>query len=419
LIVLKERKKTLYVPIASALVVALLCSCSSEESGVKLVIGDPEGLVPGTVDSLVVTCAYYGPGGELERERGQYQVEKMPQSLVVYRGKEASYGVRFWIDGLGGGRRVLAGYQSALFPSSGMRTVEVELTRDCLEQCLGEGEHCENGRCMPDASPLFPEPDAGTEGDVELEVADGDGEGEEEYDLAEDPAVEDAPEEDVEDGVEEIEPDGPGSCTPSDFVGQEMCSPGYKCAFKESEGCSPSALCDIEGTMTERQTCRATGTTDNCRAGLVCLDDGYDSRCRHFCDSDADCGGGNAGCIIRVTTTECPDGLEDVMTCTTDCDYFAQTGCLAGQACRAMIFDGAARVYSRCSHAGSGTQGSPCPNGEFDCAAGFGCFIVGEEPSTEDLCLKLCNYEGGAPTCEDGLNCSRGTDWPLPIGACL
>jgi hypothetical protein len=401
----------------------MLLSCSTENSSVRLVVRDPEGLVPGTVDSLVVTSAYYGPGGELDRERGQYQVEKMPQSLVVYRGTEARYGVRFWVDGLGGGRRVLSAYQSALFPSSGVRTVEVELTGDCLERCLGEGEHCENGRCLPDASPLFPEPDAGTEGDAEPEMPDEEGEEEAEGEEAEEAeAVEDdIPADDAADGDEDpdIGPDGPGSCTPSDFVGQEMCSPGYKCAFADSGGCTPSAQCDVEGTMMERQACHATGTSDNCRAGLACLNDGYESKCKRYCGSDTDCEGGNAGCLIRVTTDGCPDGLEGVITCTADCDYFAQAGCLAGEGCRVIIAGSPAKAYSQCSHAGSGTQGSPCPNGEFDCAAGFDCFIVGEEPDTQDLCLKLCNYEGGTPACDAGLTCSRGADWPMPIGACL
>jgi hypothetical protein len=169
--------------------VLLLLSCSPGESAVKLVIGDPEGLVPGTIDSLVVTCAYYDPESELGRERLQFQVEKMPQSIIVYRGKEASYGVRFWIDGLGEGRRILSAYQSVLFLSSGMRTVEVVLTRDCLDKCLEEGEYCENGRCRPDASPLFPETDASVDEDAV--------EGEDTY--GEDPTVEvDVPDETVE-----------------------------------------------------------------------------------------------------------------------------------------------------------------------------------------------------------------------------
>jgi hypothetical protein len=51
--------------------------------------------------------------------------------------------------------------------------------------------------------------------------------------------------------------------------------------------------------------------------------------------------------------------------------------------------------------------------------AGYDCFAVDNGTTVVDLCLKLCNYSGGYPACDPGYVCQRGTDWPLPVGACL
>jgi len=243
-------------------------------------------------------------------------------------------------------------------------------------------------------------------------------------DVAPDPDVDaDLPVEDVhvdDVPVEDTPTDpGPGTCTPSDFPYQAMCSTGNKCTLGDSTSCTPAALCDLPGPQGENQICTGSGDSDNCQRQFVCLGDGVEDRCRKFCGVDADCTGANSGCLIEISTPSCPDGLTGVKVCTHNCDYFYQTGCQTGQACRVLMPLYATRVYSDCTAAGSGTQGSLCPNGSIDCAAGYDCFEVTEGTIVTNECLKLCNYSGGYPTCDYGYTCSRGTDWPTPIGACL
>jgi|GEM_PF-2824054 len=217
--------------------------------------------------------------------------------------------------------------------------------------------------------------------------------------------------------IEDIPPDpGPGTCTPSDFPVQIQCNGANKCTLGASTGCTPTAICDVPGPQGNNQICTASGLSDNCMKGYVCLGDGAMNTCRKFCSTDLDCRsiGVNSGCQIQIATSSCPSGLTGVKTCTFHCDYFYQTGCQSGQACRFLIDSG--RAYSDCTSAGTGRQGSPCPNGSSDCAPGYDCFLV---DGTTQECLKICNYSGGYPTCDWGTTCSRGTDWPLPIGACI
>jgi hypothetical protein len=213
---------------------------------------------------------------------------------------------------------------------------------------------------------------------------------------------------------------GPGTCTASDFPVQTQCNSGYKCTLGTTTSCAPTGLCDLPGPQGENDICTGSGDSDNCQAGFICLGDGVEERCREFCSTDSDCLGANAGCLITISTGSCSTGLTGVKVCSHNCDYFYQTGCQSGQACRALVPIAAFQVYSDCTAAGTGTQDASCPNGSTDCAPGYDCFDVDDGSGiTQPLCLKLCNYSGGFPTCDYGYTCSRGTDWPLPIGACL
>lgn len=217
-------------------------------------------------------------------------------------------------------------------------------------------------------------------------------------------------------GVEDIYIDpGPGTCSPSDFPNQTMCNPGFKCTFGTTTGCMPDAICDTAGPQEENQICTVSSMSDNCQAGLICLSDGYEGRCKKFCSSDFDCFGGSSGCVSGIATPTCPTGVTGVSYCTHNCDYFYQSGCDVGQACRFIIPEGSSIAYSECSHAGSGTQGAPCPNGSVDCAIGYDCFIV----DGTSQCLQICNYTGGYPSCPFPYTCTQGAGWPYNVGACL
>jgi hypothetical protein len=213
---------------------------------------------------------------------------------------------------------------------------------------------------------------------------------------------------------------GPGTCSASDFPVQLQCNSGYKCTLGTSTSCTAATLCDVPGPQGENQNCTGSSSSDNCQRGFVCLGDGVMSACRKFCNVDSDCAGGNAGCQISISTTACPTGLTGVKTCSHNCDYFYQTGCQTGQACRFLAVPGATRAYSDCTAAGTGVQNSSCPNGSTDCAAGYDCFEIDYGGGDVRLeCAKICNFSGGYPTCDGSTTCARGTDWPLPLGACL
>jgi len=99
------------------------------------------------------------------------------------------------------------------------------------------------------------------------------------------------------------------------------------------------------------------------------------------------------------------------------CDPFATpTGCANGEACRPFVQYpqdecDTERYGAVCIPAGTGTQGSPCANGD-GCADGFVCVISGAGVQ----CVKLCKLDE-IGSCEGGLVCE-----PIDVpgfGGCL
>lgn len=146
----------------SLIVLFLLVSCGESNSAIKLIIFSDEDIVPNTINKIKTTYVYYGTEIETTHfeEETEYQVSELPQTLVVHRGSIYNYGVRFWIDGYMNDNWIIAHYASSLFPGSGVKEIEVNLTEDCFGKCLSREEHCENGRCVSNIDPTFPELDA-------------------------------------------------------------------------------------------------------------------------------------------------------------------------------------------------------------------------------------------------------------------
>ncbi len=219
--------------------------------------------------------------------------------------------------------------------------------------------------------------------------------------------------------ADDVAGDLPTTCTVVDLVNQTMCGAGRKCTFVAIDASgNPIPICDTAGPQGWNQACGAGGVSDNCQAGYICLGDGSTNVCRRYCSSDSTCtsypGGPNAACEIGINhggTT-----VIGVTTCSFHCDPLYQTGCNAGQSCRAN-FPGDYTFFSDCGTAGSGTA---CMAGTGqDCPVGQDCFNINDGYGTCNACLRYCGYSSGYPACSGLDTCSQGTGWSSTIGVCF
>lgn len=114
---------------------------------------------------------------------------------------------------------------------------------------------------------------------------------------------------------------------------------------------------------------------------------------------------------------DCPDAATEPPYL--ECDPLAEgpTGCAGGEACYPFVrypeTECEQESYGAiCVVEGTGTQGSPCGNGETYCKGGFVCVVSGAGVQ----CVKLCDLEK-ISACPDGLVCE-----PLDVegfGGCL
>jgi hypothetical protein len=110
---------------------------------------------------------------------------------------------------------------------------------------------------------------------------------------------------------------------------------------------------------------------------------------------------------------ECPTGV---------CNYQAQTGCPANQACRPQFTTVSPDVSPGCEAAGTGKSGATCASGG-DCAVGYFC-------ASDGACHKQCCH-GDWSACDPGESCFRelqvkaggvitdsGMELCFPVGSC-
>jgi len=177
-----------------------------------------------------------------------------------------------------------------------------------------------------------------------------------------------------------------------DLVANTGCPAGQSCRIHraQTETGDPlvTTVCSPDGT-----TARGRACVENreCAAGLECvLTPGLERTCRPFCNSPADCGGGDTRC----TQMFMPPSPE-VGHCSDGCDPLDSTAvCGAGRQCRLVVSpivgSGMDDFITNCGPIGPGVDGDPCPSG-FDCAPGFVC---------ESACFALCDRD--APSCARG-----------------
>ena len=143
---------------ASFLVFLLSCGTAGY---VELTIAGEGSIVPDEVDRLFIAYRFYSEGEGSEVMTEGYEVETLPQTVVVERGDSYDYGVSFTVNGYKGDTWKIVKHTSALFPSEGAEEALITLEAECLDKECGVSEHCElrdgAGKCVNNENPGFPE----------------------------------------------------------------------------------------------------------------------------------------------------------------------------------------------------------------------------------------------------------------------
>lgn len=234
----------------------------------------------------------------------------------------------------------------------------------------------------------------------------------------------------VEEGDDGDDGGGDGGGDGGDGVDNCAAEP---CDLYEQCGCGAGQACDLDGAAlatggTECRGVTAPGQTqsncstdEECAAGYSCL--GVPGQCRKFCDEDPDCGVGH--CIIQIVYENEAGDLVDVpngTACTKPCKAESATGsgCPSNpvMGCRFYSIDpngtpdsGDEYHYTDCNKAaatGGGDAADCSANGDSDCTAGFGCFVITyTDDTTKNECRQICSFNvSGA---EGPRDCNVGT----------
>ena len=168
------------------------------------------------------------------------------------------------------------------------------------------------------------------------------------------------------------------------------CGAGQKCTFVETGGVA-GRTCVPDGDAGEGELCTPNATSNNCRAGLVCVpirqrDGGTANQCLRFCERNSDCAAGQA-CFLTLLLNGTP---ELPMVCSTPCDLLAQD-CPPGEAC----YPGP--IVPGCYPEGDLELDAGCHSSE-ECVKGAAC--------VDKRCAAICAYPQGPPACAVG-NCMQ------------
>jgi len=195
----------------------------------------------------------------------------------------------------------------------------------------------------------------------------------------------------------------------------EVC-PVSPCSIADQCGCPDGDACDLDPARlasgatrcrvaepvggTEETSCT---TSEECAVGYTCVGA---SRCRQFCQDDADCDE-DEHCIHPVQYDD-PDGtthdVPGVEVCTTRCKPEGDSGCPSDRVCRLIRRNSTVEEnfwYTDCRPPTPGTagQGESCA-GDDDCQPGFDC------SQADFVCRRVCTLPGGEPSdCPDETTC--------------
>lgn len=168
-------------------------------------------------------------------------------------------------------------------------------------------------------------------------------------------------------------------------VVQQNCAAGQKCTYVVAADRSRARACVPAGALTEGASCDST--QDACDRGLICVQ----GQCVRYCYSTSQCGQGSV-CARVLAQNGTP---EFAVTCRAipQCDPLAQN-CMSGKACYPSS------TGSFCLSPGSLPEGQSCSTSTANCQAGFSCSLP--SPGAQGSCAKICNLDGGVPSCASG-----------------
>jgi hypothetical protein len=402
------------------LAAALAAAGCGEGSAVRLVVRESGPVVPAQVDTLRITYVYYSGAGQTSWERRFYEVEALPQSVVIHRGGRFDEGVKIWVDGFKGTSWRMALFANAEFPSSGIRNVTVTLSEICLDRCLSPTQFCYEGACAAnESSELYP-PDAGEDAEVE-DVEEEDAVVDEME--AEDIAPEDIAVEDV--APEDLQADEADLLDLADMEG-ETCVPSPD---PSETGCN-GVDDDCDGRVDENYVsyvcglgvCRRNSTCDfgveSCTAGPPLGGEtgcnGYDDDCDGSTDEDfvpyycgigacmrqSTCSGGIESCTpgdpLAVSDIVC-DGLDEDCDGPVDEDYRPYT-CGLGVCMRSSACAGGVESCVP----GSPTGAETTCNGQDDDCDGATDENYTPYQCGSGLCMTNSTCVGGVESCTPG-----------------
>ena len=219
-----------------------------------------------------------------------------------------------------------------------------------------------------------------------------------------------------------------GSGGGDDDVGGGGTCDTQPCDLYDQCGCETGMACDLdnaalaEGTTTCRGVTEPGMSTSSCDADEECAGGygcfGDPGQCRKYCENDGDCGNGH--CNIQIVYDAGGGDYQDVpgaKVCTKACkaDSAGGSGCPSDRACDFYWDDpngdggGDDYWYTDCRPNGAGGDAVDCAsNGNDDCLAGFGCFVIYyTDGSEKDECRQICIWTvaGG----EGDRSCAVGT----------
>ncbi len=186
------------------------------------------------------------------------------------------------------------------------------------------------------------------------------------------------------------------ACYPGCNLVNNDCPANQKCGYTGT-GSVTVRTCIPAGTKTVGQACGPM--SDDCGVGLVCVG----GTCLKFCYSSQDCpmGSGCTGPVAPPGTAETP------ITCALTCNPLLQNCMTSTDACLPI-----SQTDTICVPAGTKNDGEMCNPSMAECKKGSLC--IG--PQGQATCAKICNTDGGMPSCPSMTQCNGlvGVD----LGAC-
>lgn len=175
---------------------------------------------------------------------------------------------------------------------------------------------------------------------------------------------------------------------PCDPYNQTFCPADAKCTVQLNARAMPAPTCaPLTGAARPGERCtRMDGQPgfDDCAAGFFCTSAGsfragppYESYCRRFCRSDADCAGLSERCLLATST---------VGYCAPVCSPFS-SGCPAKMSCSRIVNLLDDTLALSCVESGAAKVGDPC-NNQFDCPPDSICWLDGQPDAR---CLSFCD----------------------------